>query len=119
MANKLAKVVYAVINGQYYRCKHDARHDMGGENAEAQPGDGKPFVGVSSEPVPATFSFTLLKANDLDLVELRQLQAMSIDFRYDDGSVYRIGDAYWSSPPDSQNGEVSCEGFGKPAKKVA
>lgn len=118
MATKLAKVVYAKINGQNYRCKHDAQHDMGGENAEAMPGDGKEFVGVASEPVPASFSFTLLKANDLDLVELRGLQAMAIDFIYDDGSIYRHGDCYWSKPPSSQNGEISCEGFGKPAKKV-
>lgn len=119
MANKIAKVIYARINGQKYRCKHDARHDTGGENAEAMPADGEAFVGVASEPVPASFSFTLLKANDLDLVELRQLQAMAIDFIYDDASIYRMGDCYWSTPPDSQGGEVSCEGFGKPIKKVA
>lgn len=114
----LGKVIYAKINGQNYRCKHDAQWGAGGVNSEPQAADGLPYVGTTEEPVAGTFNFTLLDGNDLDIVELAGLRDMQIFMIHDHGSVYLGGAANWSEPPTVQNGEVSCQGFFKPPKKL-
>jgi len=118
MATRIGKVIYAKINGQNYRCKHDAQWGSGGVNSEAMAADGLAYVGTSEEPVTGTFSFTLLDANDLDITELRDLRDMQIFMIHDTGSIYLGGQANWSEPPEVQNGEVSCQGFFKPPKKI-
>jgi len=118
MSTRIEKVVFAKINGQNYRCKHDASFTLGGFEGEPMAADGKAYVGQALDPVASTFEFTLLGANDLDMEELSDLEDFQIDMITDAGQVYRIGDANWSTPPSAQSGEVSCSGFGKKAKKV-
>ena len=118
MATQITKVVRVAINGQYFRCKHDSTFSPGGHEREPVPGDGKAYVGFTADPVTATFEFTLLHANDLDLIELKNLLDMAIDVYTDTGQIYRIGDAQWSTPPSMQSGEISTTGFGKEAKKI-
>lgn len=118
MATRIGRVAYAKINGQNYRCKHDSSMTFGGFEGEPMAADGKAYVGQALDPITSTFEITLLEANDLDVEELSDLIDMAIDFVFDTGQIYRIGDANWATPPSYQSGEVSCSGFGKKAKKV-
>ncbi len=110
--------MFAKINGENRRCKHDSTFTPGGVESEPMAADGKAYVGQSEEPVTSTFEITLLETNDLNLVDLKNLKDMSMDFVLDTGQVYRIADANWSEPPSISQGEVSLSGFGREAKKA-
>lgn len=118
MAQRLSGQAWLKLNGQLYRSKPDAQMMIGGENKTPQPGDGKAFIGYTSEPVPATVEATFLHANDVDIVELGAMLDISIDFEMDSGTIYRVGDGQFAEPPSIQSGELSVSFFGKAAKKV-
>lgn len=118
MSTQITKVVSVRISGAFYRVKHDSSFTLGGHDAEPVAADGKAYVGIQKEPVTSTFEIVAMHANDLDMVEFKNLADFPVDFITDTGSIYRISDANWSSPPSFQGGEVSCSGFGSEAKKV-
>lgn len=118
MANSLGKVIYVLINGQSFRCKHDSQWSAGGRTAEAQAADGQAYVGTTGEPTPGGFNFTLLDANDIDITEINGFRNMLLMFVHDHGAIYSMADANWSDPLEVQNGEIPCAGFGKDPKRV-
>jgi hypothetical protein len=103
-----------------------------GDSLQSKEGASLQVGGIQREPVmsdqggifhkekfePSMIQATLIHTTQTDLDTLRALTSATINFEGDDGVVYVVRGAFFTSAGELSNGEISVSFAGQPAERV-
>lgn len=99
--------VYISIGGQRLRSKEKAKLDTGGAQRDASNSDSG-VDGYTEITTAPRVEFALNHTPAISLTDIHAMKDVTLTYETDTGVVFTLVNAWSSTPPSLQGGEVSC-----------